>query len=82
MTHLKPETKALVLWHDESGTEMGGCHAPIGRGAGGGFAAQHDGVGLLVDGVRDVGDFGARRHGRVAHGLEQVRRDDDRFSDE
>ena len=31
LTHLRPETKALVLWHNESRAEMGGCHAPVGR---------------------------------------------------
>jgi hypothetical protein len=31
LTHLRSETKALVLWHNESRAEMGGCHAPVGR---------------------------------------------------
>ena len=48
--------------------------------ADGGFAAQHDGVGLLENGVGHVGDFGARGHGRFNHAFEHVRGDDDGFA--
>src|SRR5208282_1208852 len=49
--------------------------------ADGGFAAEHDGVGLLEHGVGDIRDLGARRHGRFNHAFEHVRGDDDGFAD-
>jgi hypothetical protein len=45
--------------------------------ADGGLAGEHHAVGLLVDGVGDVGDLGAAGHGLADHGLEHVRGDDD-----
>ncbi len=41
------------------------------------LARQHHGVGALAHGRRNVGDLGARGHGRADHRLEQVRGDDD-----
>ena len=49
--------------------------------ADGRLAAQHDGVGLLENGVGHVRDFRARRHGRLDHAFEHVRGDDDRAAD-
>ena len=49
--------------------------------ADGGFAAEHDGVGLLENGVGHVRDLGARGHGRFDHAFEHVRGDDDGFAD-
>ena len=49
--------------------------------ADGGFAAEHDGVGLLENGVGDVGDFGAGGHGGFDHAFEHVGGDDDRSAD-
>ena len=49
--------------------------------ADGRFAAQHDGVGLLKNGVGHVGDFRARGHRRFNHAFEHVRGDDDRTAD-
>ena len=37
-----------------------------------GLAAQHDGIRLLEDGIGDVGDFGARGHGRFNHAFQHV----------
>jgi len=48
--------------------------------ADGGFAAEHDGVGLLEDGVGDIGDFGAVGMG-LDHAFEHVGGDDDGASD-
>ena len=56
-------------------------HALDGIFSDGGFAAEHDGIGLLEDGVRHVGDFRARGHGSGDHRLEHVRRDDDGFAE-
>src|SRR5439155_2744894 len=44
----------------------------------GSFAAEHDGVGLLEDGVGHVGDLRAGWHGAFNHALEHMRRDNDR----
>ena len=41
---------------DDAGHHLDGFD---GIGAHGGFAGEHDGVGAVVDGVGDVGDFGA-----------------------
>lgn len=41
---------------------------------GGGFAGKHNGGGAVVDGVGDVGDFGAGRSGRRNHRFEHFRR--------
>src|ERR1051326_7184795 len=43
--------------------------------ANGRLAAEHDGVGLLKNGVGHVGDFGAGRHRRFNHAFEHVRGD-------
>src|SRR5690348_14175442 len=48
--------------------------------ADGGFAAEHDGIRLLINRVGDIRDFGARGHGRFNHAFQHVRRDDDRFA--
>ena len=49
--------------------------------ADGGFAAEHDGVGLFVDRVGDIGDFGPGGHGGFDHAFEHVGGDDDGFAD-
>ena len=49
--------------------------------ADGGFAAEHDGVRLLENGVGDVSDFGAGGHGRLNHAFEHVGGDDDGAAD-
>src|SRR6266498_1490439 len=45
------------------------------------FAAEHDRVGLLENGVGHVGDLGARGHGTFDHAFEHVGGDDDRPTD-
>ena len=45
-----------------------------------GFAAQHDGIGLLEDRVGHIGNFRAGRQGIVDHRFQHVRRDDHRLS--
>ena len=45
--------------------------------AGGGFGGEHDGVGAVIDGVGDVGGFGARGARVVDHRLEHLRGGDD-----
>ncbi len=47
----------------------------------GGFTAQHDAVGLFEDGIGDVGDFRAGRHGILDHRLQHVRGHDDGAAD-
>ena len=44
------------------------------------FAGEHDGVCAIEHGGGDVGDFGARRHGRLRHAFEHLRCDDDGLS--
>lgn len=44
-----------------------------------GLPRQHDAVGAVVYGVRDVGDLRAGRAGILRHGLEHLRGDDDRL---
>ncbi len=46
----------------------------------GGFAAEHDGVGAVEDGVGDVADLGAGGACLLDHGLEHLSGDDDGFS--
>ena len=43
----------------------------------GGLAAEHDGVGAVIDGVCDVGDFGAGRARVLDHRVEHLRGHDD-----
>jgi hypothetical protein len=45
--------------------------------ADGSFAAEHDGVGLLENGIGHVGDFCASGHGRFDHALKHVSGDND-----
>ena len=49
--------------------------------AGGAFGRQHDGVGAVEHGGRDVRHLGAGRHRRVDHRFEHLRRDDDRLAE-
>ena len=49
-----------------------GAHGFEGVVAGGGFGAEHDGVGAIEYGVGDVGDFGAGRHGVVNHAFHHL----------
>lgn len=49
--------------------------------ADGRFAAEHDRVGLLEDGIGDVGDFGAGGQGILDHAFEHVGGDDDGFAE-
>src|SRR5438876_5779979 len=46
----------------------------------GGFAGEHDRVGLLEYGIGDVGHLGAGRHRVLDHRLQHVRGDDDRLA--
>ena len=48
--------------------------------ADGGLGRQHDGVGAVEHGGRDVRHLGARRHRRRGHAFEHLRRDDDRLA--
>ena len=44
---------------------------------GSGLAGQHNGVGTVINGVGDVGNFGARRARVLLHGVEHLRGGDD-----
>lgn len=68
------------LVFDAAGDFVEDADAFDGVFADGGFAGEHDAVGLFEDGVGDVGDFGASRHGRADHRFEHVGRDDDGFA--
>ncbi|MDB6124928.1 MAG: cation transport ATPase [Pedosphaera sp.] len=54
-----------------------GLNAFQGIFANGGFAAEHDGVGLFEDGIGDIGHFRAGGHGRINHAFEHVGGDND-----
>ena len=58
------------------GLAADGCHH-LDRlhriGAGSGLAGEHDAVGAVIDGVRDIGDLGACRTRVADHGVEHLR---------
>ena len=54
-----------------------GLHGLDGVFAIGGLAAEHDGVGAVIDGVCDVGDLGAGRARVLDHRVEHLRGHDD-----
>src|SRR6201987_3044846 len=68
LTHVRPGVKALVLWHDESGAEMGDCHAPIGRRAGDGFVRAARGAGATGANAFNAAAVGPSGPHRVACG--------------
>ena len=62
---------------DASCDAVEGFDAFDGVFSGGGFAGEHDGVGLFEDGVGDIGDFGASGDRVDDHRLEEMSGDDD-----
>ena len=46
----------------------------------GGFAGQHHGIGAVIDRIGDVADLGTGRPWILSHGIEHVRRGDDRLA--
>ena len=71
---LRVDGKVLLGLVRDVGLHLDGLDRVL---AGSGLAGEHDGVGAVIDGVRDVGDLGAGRARVVLHGVEHLGRGDD-----
>src|SRR6266581_7678759 len=64
---MKARVESFVLWHDESGSAMGGCHAAVGRRSGHRIIRERIAPGLpMVPGKVERREFEYRRHGTQA----------------
>ncbi len=78
------EVLVVGLREDGFGLEADALHdfdAFKGVFTGGGFCGEHNGIGALEDGGRDIGDFCASGDRVSDHGFEHVGSDDDRFTE-